>query len=1264
VVKRSKPSITKSETHKELAGCGSLQEQLKDFLEIEDLPVPGPCYETGKVPQDLPQQELSSKTSQLKFVIAILPDPAHTHLPVLFDQFAVAIQEAAQDEEYDFDGSWLPWDDEETPYALLADEKAANLEKENKENQPGVILFRKAMDCPEKPGKQQLACKEVWSAPAKKDEDALSNSYREGLVVFVVGEEATHGIHKEQFRNALAWIAALQPNNLKGKPLAILGPTFSGSLPSVAQILSERNITAQLDLGQTRNSQQLAVYSGSVSSNLAAQAFQNTFASHVVFHSFVQNDDEILRRFCNYIKKEQRGFDSSRVAIVSEDETAYGRSGMEPKEVEKDKDDKGDKNACPDRALRVYYPRDISALRDAYQTKSLFDGGTSQQPADTQRRNLPTDLADPAGKVHDSIRSYGGNQTPLTQEAFLMEIVAALRELHARYILLRSSNTLDQLFLTNFLRRSYPDGRIVIVGSDLMFIRERGATGLSGTMTLSTYPLFPLERDWTEHQSLTAADRVFSADTTEGTYVAFRLLLNDKSLNSGNLDPARCHVIDKDKDGNKDKDDRDTGLFLPPISCTKDPPIPDYSPPFWTLSDQCGERKGASTGEQCSYPGPATWLSVIGVNRFWPMASLTERTPEPRLDTARLSVDLPTSERATERETEPGGRPEMPLGMKVFLLILVGFSVFHAWCCWSGSFTAKPAFRAHFASTGERRHIFLVFSGSCCVAFLAIVAGWGCGVFSNPGAGLAYPWLALGCITFVCLMAWVAILANSRTAWKLSQDLPPNRPDLPRMTDKAFTTWNYRATGLLISAIVLFCLFFVVPTELALLNENRVLTYWRAMHLASGVSPLVPIFAVFIGLYLSFWFTLHGLALFGPDRPCLPPNERLVIKDPTGKDKEFLRMFSQEDAAARIEQAAMPLNWKIVTISSSLFVLFLAVAWVIAGGVPVRSLGAQNYAIIFLVWLDLCCSLSIVETWRFYQIWDELRRLLTFLDRLPLRRTLAALRGFSWGSVWRMSGNVLDVRYKVISRQMECMNHTIVSLQEWLKNSSDTGAQNSLSALTDMRDAGVKFAEWYSTNYANARVGDLTTFREFQESIASASGTVLTQLLVPAWRKEKESLLTASPTDEQEQAAPTPPAQAGEEHIRNAEEFVCLNYLGFIQNVLGRLRTMAITIMVLFLASTVAMSTYPFDPRQALSAVLIALFILVGVVIVKVYADMHRDATLSHVTNTKPGELGPEFWFKIVGFGFAPLVGLLTRVFPGITDFVLSWLQPGISSLK
>jgi len=389
-----------------------------------------------------------------------------------------------------------------------------------------------------------------------------------------------------------------------------------------------------------------------------------------------------------------------------------------------------------------------------------------------------------------------------------------------------------------------------------------------------------------------------------------------------------------------------------------------------------------------------------------------------------------------------------------------------------------------------------------------------------------------------------------------------------------------------------------------------------------------------------------------------------VSKDQQGNPRNFLRMFSQEDAAENIERAAVPFNGRIFASGLTLTIVLAVAAFGVAGGVPVRSLNSRNYSIVFLLGLDLCCSLSIVEACRLYHVWDELRRLLSFLDRMPLRRTLASMRGFSWGSVWKMSGNVLEVRYKVISRQMECMNHTITTLQEFLKESRDAGCRNSLATLLRMRRSGVKFADWYSSNYQNSTVGDLTRFREFQKSIAVASGTILQQLLLPAWRLEKDSLLIAPATEEKEEGGLRPPPPSEKPHIRNAEEFVCLNYLSFIQNVLGRLRTMAMTIIALFVASACAMSCYPFDPRQALSAILVVLFVIGGVVIVKVYADMHRDATLSHVTNTKPGELGTEFWFKIVGFGLAPVIGLLTRIFPSLTDFIFSWLQPGIASMK
>jgi hypothetical protein len=154
----------------------------------------------------------------------------------------------------------------------------------------------------------------------------VATLYGEGLIVFVVGEEATQEIHTEQFKNAVEWIKVLQPQNTDiGNRLAILGPTFSGSFPSVAHLVRDKKIAEKLGLG--RSDRRLAIYSGSVSSSSSARFFQDTFASQVVFHSFVQNDNEILDRFCAYTMREQPGFDFGRVAIVSEDETAYGYGG-------------------------------------------------------------------------------------------------------------------------------------------------------------------------------------------------------------------------------------------------------------------------------------------------------------------------------------------------------------------------------------------------------------------------------------------------------------------------------------------------------------------------------------------------------------------------------------------------------------------------------------------------------------------------------------------------------------------------------------------------------------------------------------------------------------------------------------------------------------------------------------------------------------------------------------------------------------------------
>jgi len=1267
-LRRSGTSSSKQKASEYQPGCSEIEDHLQELLGTEASLVPDHCYLDKAAAK--PAKTSASTTNQapkLKFIIATLPDPLHTHLSLVFDQFAGAIQEAAQDEKYDFDSSWLPWDDGEQQKVLLDDQDKAEKRRAGREEQPGILLFRKSIKCDPPPpppvnsgnapatSKELPPCKETPPAGAAGTKVAGQNSsvpgYRDGLIIFVVGEDATHGIHRKQFQNATRWIEQLK--SFIGQEHAqagIIGPTFSGSFPSLAELLSDDKIAKTL---RPEKDGKLPVYSGSVSSDTAARWFKNQMnfqgsseSAKVELHSFVQNDDEILSLFCSYMLLEQPEFDAQKLAVISEDETAYGSSGM----------NEADDNKCKSEPLKLYYPRDISALRAAYQTKSLFTTSSPSGSVDTQTRNLPTDLADPAGIVHDSIRSYGGNQTPLAQEAFMLEIVAALKELHARYILLRSSNTLDQLFLCDFLHRMYPDGRIVIMSSDLLLIRERGATGLNGTLALSTYPLFPLERDWTESVSRPASDRVFSADTAEGTYVAFRLLLNAGGLNRQGPPPRGCQATP----------DSEEDIFLPKIACEEDPPMTDYSSPQWMLAKHSGKT---STDDARVYKGPATWLSVIGQNRFWPLAAITKDTlkAEPWFGQAEVHEEK-SNGRSEVGVGEPGQTPELPVGMKLYLLGLAGLAIFHTWCCWAGSYTAKPAFRAHFASTGDWRQTSLVLTGSSLIAVVAIVSGWGCGVFFPGVYGVMRPWIALKAVVTLCLLMSAAVLAHSYSTWTLAESTAKDSIKLAHLR-REFRKRNWITCGVLLAVILAAFLCFIYPIETALLLGNRVITYWRSMHLTSGVSPIMPLLAILIGLYLVVWYALHALALFGPDRPCLPTKERLRIEYAKGKEADFLTMFSQEDAADKIESIAMPLNRMTLMITGGLVVLFFLAAIELAGGVPLRSLGAERYSYAFFLWLDICCGLMLAKTWQFYEIWEELRRLLAFLDRLPLRRTMSVLHGFSWGSVWKMSGNVLEVRYKVISRQLECLNHTMRTLEDWQDRHSSSdeipAIGKCLEVLEELHNTGINFAEWYSTNYKIPRAGDLTSFGTFQADVAATSGTLLVKLLLPAWRKEGESLVLALPEKgEKENATPTALPLAKYKHVQNAEEFVCLTYLAFIQNVLGRLRTLAMTIVALFIAATVAVSSYPFDPRQALSAILLVLFAVAGAVIVKVYAEMHRDSTLSHVTNTRPGELGGEFWFKIIGFGFAPAAGLLTRIFPGITDFVFSWLQPGVSSLK
>ncbi|MGC2111920.1 MAG: phage holin family protein [Candidatus Korobacteraceae bacterium] len=1306
-----------------IPACAEIQKRIADFVTDNTVEPPTSCKED-------PQQsgpKLSGhhllEPSTVHYIIATLPDPMHTHFPLLFDRLTEALQQGAQDQGYNYDDSWLPWSDQTHSYDRLEDQQKAGALSDAKEKQPGVLVFRKALSSSDiekcgKAGPTTLPC---------------LLPYSEGLVVFVVGENPTGGINLEQFNNAVAWVRKLSATADPKVPLdiKILGPYFSGSFPSLAQALLagklvySKQASAQGSTGTTQNSsskaaasaaesqestvpskkkkaesvakktptpglkaenptptaapsqndqasgepKSLTIYSGSVTSETAMRWF-TTFlgnSANRTFYSFQENDDLMIDRYCQYLTS--LSYDTGKLAILSEDETAYGGGQADPSNPSASKSPN-----CINQAehgpLYLYYPRDIASLRSAYEQESSSNSGSSRNQSRDLLSGLPLTLAEPSSRQHDTIRTYGGSETPLSQEATLWGMMSLFSAHDIQFILLRSSNTLDQIFLTRLLSKAYPQGRIILTSADLLFRRSSETAGFRGTMTLTTYPLFTWQQDWTHWQTPESrhSHRAFPEDTAEGLYLATRFLIDGEPYASGTCTPG----LGKDQ-YQQQQPVKVTCLQLANNSVV----IQDYAPPSWLpLSDS--PAKGITR--------PPTWLSVVGDERLWPVAVFqaplehAKDPPEGTLPWVRTDAELKA--------------PDLPLELpiRLILLICILWGGWHLFCCTFGSREpssvrlAAARYLGNFAPMRRPRYGTLMFVGGLALALVATILASFTEVF-----GFDFGWHEGLAVAFVVCFLGLCSIGGVLSSYRRRRNLgrPPsflgarNR----RRRRALRTSWGWRETGPFVFIAGLSSLVFYTAIQYPLSAVNRVPAYWRSINPLSGVSPIMPMLLLAAGLYGWFWFTLSGLALFNNDRPRLPRYP---------KTSPYPSILSKK-IGFDIESVAIPLDrFYGLKLLLSVILLMLSSAVIFAG---VRSLGRIQYAYTFSVLLSICIGLILLDGWQLLCIWGRLRQLLNGLDQLPLRRTLRALKDFSWGTVWKMGGHVVDQRNRLVTRELESLQHLRNQLKGFipsapLQRMEFRNLDNSFSRCCDSgaeyvwRFAKLVQAPPRSKPYGDAYEMNFTRLRTLQLRFSVTAGLVLKTILFAEWQQEKHSLIqepakapiqkgaadqSAALDDARKQQTPGETGDATmelgsscvpPEYVTTAEEFFVLPCLGFIQNILGRIRTMTIGMLVLFVAAALSVASYPFDPRPELSGLFLCVFAISGAIIVFVYAQMHRDATLSNITNTDAGKLGSEFWTKIIALGAGPVLALLAALFPQIATFITSWLQPGVQAIK
>jgi hypothetical protein len=166
--------------------------------------------------QALPREGGAARpsTRTIEAMIALVPDPIHTHLALAFDRTVDTIQQALQDAPavdkaggWVYTSQWLPWDP--TLYQAAEDPiDRTNVRTfdHGSECAPGVLIFHNFQASPDlKPSRF--------------------------LVVLLVGESPTGGINERQFGNALQVWHAIEGNALVSGPeepmLRVLGPSFS-----------------------------------------------------------------------------------------------------------------------------------------------------------------------------------------------------------------------------------------------------------------------------------------------------------------------------------------------------------------------------------------------------------------------------------------------------------------------------------------------------------------------------------------------------------------------------------------------------------------------------------------------------------------------------------------------------------------------------------------------------------------------------------------------------------------------------------------------------------------------------------------------------------------------------------------------------------------------------------------------------------------------------------------------------------------------------
>ncbi|MGA8272723.1 MAG: hypothetical protein WB919_14275, partial [Candidatus Sulfotelmatobacter sp.] len=944
----------------------------------------------------------------------------------------------------------------------------------------------------------------------------------------------------------------------------------------------------------------------------------------------LQSDLYMLRKFVEFEKA--RGYQPEKIALLAEDETAYGNqdsSGSAPPKNQSTDGNEGKKPACPDKdaiatadeklMLHLYFPRDISQLRSAYQQGLQQKLASSSDPYQI-RSTLPLNLQD-TGSDDDSAPQYAHSETPLSQESILLGIIASIRERHIQFVVLQATNPADTLFLSAFLKKGYSQARVVAMGADLLLSRDADDVSLlHGVMALTTYSLLPgLSQEVAIPKSLpgdTNAEHVFPAAVSAGIYNA--ALSQIKCFQS--LSAVGCKIGE------------------PAVL-----PVAHYAEYGWPVL--AGNRPSEI------YPlAPVVWLTVLGRGGFWPLAILD--------DVNYSSGDASSSVRPiglAETSAPQDFTPPWPVLWGIVCGLVVALIALYCLLLRESSILSSSSALTLLARVHD----------PCRSALIAII-GW---MLLVALLLLVWPWAAwwkLGVLPIVCLL--VALAATLALCYVCISELKR------RATRHDHVIFGWVAAAL----VVCFVILYVAPGH----AHNPFL--YRYIHLSSGVSPLLPFLCLLAAGLWWAWFSLSSLALLDKRRPQLPSDSDLPAIPTPGHTTAAVTnpQWPAESLASKLVGLALPCT-RPRRVYLAAFFVFIVALFSLDYGHPLLSLETRHFEWIYAGMLAAVTLSLFGAIFRLLAIWLECRRILVLLDHFPIRRAFAALN-FTWEPFWRLGGGRLQDLYRLVSRELETLEHLKQEIEagecseevrELVKAINQTAqAQDNIRgklapnrvqasqpqiAIESVNASEAKTPAPQTDDDSSDRL--MSLYSDLQKHIGKTCAAALKYLQPKWWSEEGLIICEVSSGEDAKKDEDNPELPLA---TRLAERFVALVYLNFILSILLRMKALEMIAIGIYVFLVLSVNSYPFEPMIALRSGAILLLIFIVGVVGYVSSHVHRDSILSLVTQTKPGELGVAFWLRMGTFVALPLLSLLVSQFPSLNNVVFSWLEPAANALK